>query len=298
MSLHVPAPGGFPVYQWFVDNPSDGTQPVNAGIMGTSITPSGTANAYNTYTEIFSSSAVAYDVWFIGLHFHDAQISGTARDMIATVGIDPAGGTSYSTLIPDLLVSANCMDAERSGTIYGFPLHIPAGSSIAVKVSQNATNTTAFGVGARLWGQPAYPEMTRKGTRVEALGITAASSAGTAHTPGTTSEPTFLSLGTTVNEGNWWWQGGMGVNDSSLSQTNVAVIDFAVGSSTTPGSGNRNVVQNMFGLSSIVEGVQSFPVFYPGASTPVPAGTTVYGRAQFTGTSGMTGVSLAAYALS
>ena len=277
-------PGNFPVYTWWKDAPADGTQPLMSSTVGVSITPSTTAHADSSYVQLFSSATIDRDVWFLAIGCtKSAENIATARDMLLTIGVDPAGGSSYSAFIEHLIISrvgaesmpTNPDAVKGSGYPYYFPIHIQSGSSIGVRVRQSGTSSAAVGVWARVLGDPAYPEMTWKGSRCESIGVVAASSRGTAYTPGTTSDGTWTSLGTTANAGNRWFQCGAALNDTTVGTTAV-LLDIGVGDA----SNKRLTVQSyLHGFSSNETGFGCDP-HYPNGTMPVPSGTNVYIRGQ------------------
>ena len=205
-------------------------QPVTT--WGTSVTPNATANTYGSYANVISS-ATAYDTYFMEIWTHSVGSAGNATDTIITVGIDPAGGTSYTDRINHLIVS--CAGTSAMGAIpYQFPLFVAAGSTVGVKASQNRASGSAFRVGIRLHGKPTKPELVRYGTYVTTFGATTASSSGTAITPGQASEGTVVTLGTNITSDYWWWQGGVGVNDSTMTGGGLYwVLDIGIGTSTS-----------------------------------------------------------------
>lgn len=288
MSLHVPV---WPVYNWMRDVPVDTTQP---STFGATLNPPNTANTYGSYSALFSTSDVANDVWMLSLFFHSIVLPGTTtRDMICTIGVDPAGGSSYSALISDLIVSGAAIGNIRWGVHYAFPIHIKAASSIGWKVSQNSTNTSAIRCAARLYGLPAYPEATWKGTRVETLGANTAASNGTSITQGGANHGSWVTLGTTANDGNAWWQIGMGLNQASAT-TNTGLIDLAQGAAGS----ERILIPNHHVRADLNEAVSNYPMYgWHYASMPVPAGQTIRGRMQSSSTTDTT-YTLAAYGVS
>lgn len=227
------------------------------------------------------------------VNFHAVSASGQARDCIADIGVDPAGGTSYSVLIPDLLCScAGTITLNTSmGIDYVFPIRINSGSSIAVRMSVNNATVGTGRAWIRGYGKPEHPDITRFGTVVQAIGITAASSSGTAVTPGTTSDGTWTSLGTVTRQA-WWWQVGIGCNDSTMTDALVYHGDLSAGSS----GGDTMIIEDVVACSTSAEQFGFHPPPGTGAKT-IPAGATLWGRLQCSGTAD-SNLSMAAYALS
>lgn len=196
---------------------------------GTSVAD-GTANAYGAYVECIPNTA--YDTFYMEIEAAGIGAAATVGDAIMTVGIDHSGGTTYTDVeILHLLISG--AGTRAMGAIhYRFPLFIPAGSAVAAKVSSVTGAKTAI-VGIRLFGKPSKPELVRAGAYVDTFGATTASSSGTAITPGTTSEGTVVQIGTNLTRDYWWWQGGVGCADTTMTGGGLyAVLDVGVGQSS------------------------------------------------------------------
>lgn len=255
---------------------------------GTSITPGN--NAYGSYTQVLS--ATSDDAYGILINFNSIGVNTTATDCIATVGIDTSGGTSYLDWIVDLLCScAMAYTAGPNGVEYYFPLFIPAGSSLAVKMSMNnATPPGSNRCFMRLYCQPSRPELLRVGSQVRTYGSVPASSCGTAVTSGTTSEGTYVSLGTIAAGDNpWYWQVGLGLNNAAVATLDTHHVDLAVGQS---GAKKTSVLDQQFTVTT-AEQIGVMPNRGDGYSVGA-SGEIVYARCQCSG-SALTGTSVAAY---
>lgn len=242
---------------------------------GTSVTPgSGAKGSYAT--ALFS--ALSYPAYGILLCIYGSGASAASRNYIMDVGIDPAGGTSYTVKIPDLLVGGSIAmnTAGTSGGIwYFFPLYIPAGASVSVRAQ--GADTTAFRVGAQIFTKPINPAQIRKGLFVEAYGISG--NTGTAITPGTTSEGAWTQIGTTTKR-VWWWQYGYQITTADTSWANGQItLDVAVGDAT-----NKQIVIADAILNTNSTECLGNPPLTAGVEYPVPASVNVYARAQHSGT--------------
>jgi hypothetical protein len=128
-----------------------------------------------------------------------AVTSGENNTGLMDVLIDRAGGTSWGSFIDDLLYGHGSIQAANVGTShwYHFPVRVPAGSTLAVRARKQGATINAARVVMYLYGQPKRPDLWWCGANVESLGITAASSKGTAFTPGNTGAwSTPASIGT------------------------------------------------------------------------------------------------------
>lgn len=285
MGLWVPV--GFEEWQWQFSS-VESTRP--AAALGTSITPGN--NTKGSYAQILSSANVAHDVWGLLINFNSNNVGAAARDTLVDIGVDEAGGTSYTVAIPDLLASCAGATATGGGGIYYyFPLAIKAGSSIAARASINNATVGTLRCHITLFGKPRYPGLTRRAAGVRAFGITAASSRGTTVTSGTTGEGTAALLASSIGSGNWWWQVGMGVNDTTMTNGGHYYADLLVGNGTV----NQVVIRDQaFFVPSGNEALASAGTMI-GCSYDAPSGLNVYGRLQCSGTAD-SALSLAGYA--
>jgi len=280
--LYVPSG---PEFDWHVSNVSS-TRP--AANMGTSVSPGN--NTKGSWAECIGGGPMTREGYMLSLYVNTLSAASISRDAIMDVGIDPAGGTNYSVLIPDLLVS-NAATATFSprGVHYRFPIRIPAGSSIACRMSVNNASMGSARVVMKVQGSPRDRRLLKYGTHVTAYGVTAASSNGTAVTPGTTSDGTWTSLGT-ISRDEWYWQVGFGCSTTPL-VTGLYHIDLAIGDGTNKiivvedlpalmGSGNNDMAK-----------LPQDDGFYKAL-----AGQTIYCRMQCSGTP-VANISAAAYGL-
>lgn len=255
-----------------------------ASTWGTSITPGN--NSYGSYASLLSS--LTYDCYFVKVQILAGATSNQARDLIVTIGIDPAGGTSYQTWIPDLLGSnASAGNIIGGGFLYYFPLYAPAGSQIAAKASVNNATVGTVRVMIQLFGQPSRPDAIWCGSSVEAVGIVSGSSRGTTVTPGTTSDGSWTSLGTTTQR-CLFWQLGAGLNDAAM----AGDVSFTCDLSTGDGTNQSPIITDVLMGTTALE--QMALANSPEGWRDVPAGATIYGRMQGSGTA-ESNHSLAAY---
>jgi len=255
--------------------------------VGASTTPGN--NSYGSFTSIMSGATVTDDVYGLWIIINTGFVSGAARDILITIGLDPAGGTSFSDWITDLLGScaSNYGGATAAGGVqYFFPLFIKAGTAIGAKSSVNNATVGTVSVGLKLLCKPSRPDLLRLGTQVRTYGSTAASSSGTAVTPGGASEGAWTSIGTVAaGDRPWFWQVGIGINNATMNNNGMHV-DLGIGD----GSNKRVVIQDELILTSTTETISAR---YSGAYAKACPGDVIYGRAQ--GTSAVTGTSLIAY---
>jgi hypothetical protein len=214
-----------------ISNVADGTRPANA--FGTSITPGN--NTFPAYTQIMT--ATSDEAFMIEININANDVSTAARDTLVTIGFDFAGGTTYADMtIADLIGSCATGFISGAGVLgigmtYRFPVRVPAGTTIAAKASVNNATVGTLSVWVKLFCKPDRPELVRYGTFVRTYGATEATSTGTAITPGTTSDGTYVDLGA-ISDDIWAWEVGYGINNATINARSIHV-DLAVGDATT-----------------------------------------------------------------
>lgn len=274
-----------PDFQWVYSNTLT-TRPSTA--YGTSITPNTGVNTYGSWAQIASSANVTQDVYGIQICFNNNATSTQDRRTLVNVGVDNAGGTNYNILIPSLMAGkAIVYTSSPNGIWYYFPLYIKAGSSIALQAT--STVTTAFNASVYLFGQPRRPDTLRVGAYVDAIGITTSTRQGTSLTLGTTSEGAWSSSLGTTSRRYWWWQLGVGMETASINNA-ILHFDLAVGNDTS----KKLLLENQNWMSTSSEVIGNLPLI-SNCYNNVPAGQSIYGRGQSSGTPNTT--SIVAYAL-
>jgi hypothetical protein len=259
-----------------------------AAAFGTSITP-GTSNSFGSYTEILSDANVTRDCYGIMLNFNSSFVTTANRDILVTIGIDTSGGTSYSDFISNLLGScATGYLTGEGGHWYYFPVKIPSGTAIAAKASVNNATASTIRVACWLYGAPKNISGLVYGTGVETVGAVTASSRGTLVTPGTTNDGSWTSLGSTTKK----WkhvQHGMGIDDASMTSGGVYHNDLSFG------DGTNQIILDQDKRYYVSAATENFGgILQSRTYCDVPAGATIYGRSQCSGTADSS-CSMAAY---
>lgn len=248
---------------WTPDNDWGNVQ--SSAVGGVSVTPG--QNTKGSYSS--SLMTVSNDSYLIEIITVLNATGAQARDTIMDVGIDYAGGTSYTVFIADLLESCSEMVAYR------FPVFIPAGATLACRASVNNATVGTVTAYIRLWQKPTRPENIRYGYVVDSFGVTAATSSGTAVTPGNGSEGAWVSLGS-LSHDYFFWEAGLGVNDSTMNQRR-AYLDVAYGDATNKVLLVSDLIAETFSTEMIMKSAA-------GIGAIAPSGTTLYVRAMLSGT--------------
>lgn len=239
-----------------------------AAAFGTSLTSA--TGSKGSWASIFTASSDSYGI-LININGNNA--SSLTRETVLDIGIDTAGGTSYTVRIPDLICGgAVAYTVAPGGLWYYFPLFIPAGAQVAAR--SQSTAAAAFRVYVQLFQRPPNPAMIRTGSFVEALGLGTLPS-GTAIVPGTTAEGSWTLMGTTTKR-LWWWQIGAQIAAGDTSTVNAIIhFDIAAGD----GTNFQSIAEDVIFQTTTAEstGMQSLTV---GMEYDIPSGTNIYARAQ------------------
>ncbi len=238
--------------------------------IGTNVTTGGSANTDGSWTQVLS--ALARDVHWMQIQGAGNQATGNQRDVLFDIGVDPAGGTSYTAVKSSLSIS--CASAITTGPAYCFPIYIPAGATVAIRSRCNAASiTTRFAVKA--WGDPSFPEMFPCGLYHELVG-TVTGSAGVSFTPGNAAWGSWQSLGT-IARPLWYWQLGVGCSNATMS-TESDYVQLGYGDGTT--GGTRGIAMHNIS-SSTAEAINhntKSNLHFPENICHLPAGTGIYVR--------------------
>lgn len=164
---------------------------------GIAVTP-GASDTEGSWTQIATSANIANDAWFIAMYAGYTNATGVDTSCFVDIGVDPAGGTTYTAVASNFI----CGQAGPITTFspeFILPLHIPAGSSVAVRAQSVLASPSAARAAMCFFGSPSNPEVVWKGYVCETLG-TVTGTTGTAFTPGTAAWGSWVSMGTCAND--------------------------------------------------------------------------------------------------
>lgn len=261
-----------------------GAAAVPSATSGTSITPG--SNAYGNYASLIpgidpggGAPYVSHDVYGLWIYAVAGSVSTEARDLLLTIGVDPAGATTFVDKISHLIcpqASPYLGASLAGGHAYYFPLLIPAGTSIGAKASVNHGTVRTVRAFVILDCRPTRPDLLRVGRTVTTFGAVTASSRGTAVTPGTVAEGDYVQLGSALTTSIFHWNLGIGCNSGAMENT-VVHGDLAL----ETGSTKRLVVSNrqLFTTSGEISGSKDAGSYADGV-----IGDKVYARLQQAGT--------------
>ncbi len=100
----------------------------------TAILKTGSKSAWQ---QVIAAAAVTADCRWLYVEINKTCVSATDTSAVLDIGVDPAGGTSYSVLVADLLAGhADDPNANVGGggyVSYAIPIKITSGSSVAIR---------------------------------------------------------------------------------------------------------------------------------------------------------------------
>jgi hypothetical protein len=266
-------PGGANVFG-YVSSSTAGTRP--AAAQGTSITP-GTAGFGTALQVGLDLTDDSYGI-LIGINSNSAN--NASRRTVVNIGVDLAGGTTFTTVIPNLVAGgAPSFITEGIAQYYYFPIFIPAGASVGA--SAFGSVGTAIRVFAQFYHKPLNPSARRTATYAESIGESTFE--GTNFVPSVTAaNGTWTSIGTTIRD-LWWWQVGVQgtASDSSYAANTTILVDVGVGDGTV--AGTEVILKDIpIRQGSAAESFNNIPLL-GGCEYQVPAGSNIYIRGQNSG---------------
>jgi len=266
-----------------------GTNPSSAP--GTSVVP-GASNAEGTFTQLLTALAQECQGFYITVS--EGATSANAKNHLLDIGIDPAGGSSYTAIISNIVCgSSNFFQPAGSqsggGHRFFFPMRLPAGATVAARVQGSNATAGTVRIGIRAYGQPSAPWLLPVWQYSETLG-TITNSNGVSFTPGNAADGTWVSLGTTTRD-LWWFQLGYQIDNGTVT-AEFTWIELGAG-----GSGTQRVLLRRAHAGSTAEavgdGMGSQTVWHEGYH-PIESGTELWirGRCNNAPDTGYNGVSL------
>jgi len=246
------------------------------GTLGQTVTP-GSSDTKGAWADLMAGT-VTRNTHVLRLHINTGRVSGQARPILVDIGIDVAGGTTYTVIVPNL----NGGNAgpwgtgnwDMGGFLYQFPIFIPAGARLAARAQVGNATAGTLRVAASLYSV-ARPELFSMGTFVDAVGIDLANSRGVAITSGDGVKGSWVSLGVVAREA-WWFQGSLSHDFNTLTGQTY-YIDFALG---TAGTKRIIVKDQKFSVSGSTDEQCSGELL--GAAVRMPVGIELWARSAVT----------------
>lgn len=217
------------------------------------------------------ATAVPSDVYWIYLWI-SANLTGSGITFALDIGVDPAGGSSYSAVISDIIVG-NGPSATQSGRKdYLFPLYAPAGSSIALRAMTSTISGLSPRVAIFLYGEPSNPLAVPRGTISQTFGSISGSVADTI-TPGNGSYGSWVDLGACAMP-LWWFQMGYQIANNTIT-AEYTYFELAYGDAS-----NKHLISRDMHSGTTAESSGFVFGTHLMGYCPVPAGANIYVRAR------------------
>jgi len=256
-------------YGWSYDNWGANPSVTPGGLVTAGASPN-TESA--TPLVLASAANLTNNVQLVELTVYN--VSGTGnRSQLLDFGWDPAGGTSYTWAIEDIVCgnTAAAITTVVNGYRFLLPLYIPAGSAVAVR-TQNAQASITTRVAAKFYGLPERPGTFPVGNIVQGFGTTTNSS-GQTFTPGNAADGAWANLGT-VTHPLWWWQLSYQISNATIT-AEYTYIDIAYGDAS-----NKHVISRGMHMGTTAENCSDFMASNLSLSNfaAVPAGANIYVR--------------------
>jgi len=237
---------------------------------GTSVAASTSANTKGSWTAVLS--ALASKGYGIYVRLSDAASSSEDRQHLVDIGVDPAGGTSYSVVIPDL--NGGNVPAIANGCVeYYFPIEIPAGATVAARTQHQAAAARTIRVGVQVDLRPTVPWAWPSGAIVERIGAVT-NSRGVSFTPGNATDGSWVSLGT-LTYATRWVQLGYALS-ASVANAERTYVDLGAG----PTGSQRVLMRGIYAGQSgpITMHRMAHNLLWSRACVRLPAGTELWVR--------------------
>lgn len=239
---------------------------------GTSVVP-GATNAEGAFTAIASSANIAQDCYWAHFSISGGATSAAAKNQLLDIGVDPAGGTSYTAVISNLVIGQSPLLTAAGRVEHLFPIFIKSGSSVAVRIQGSNGTAGTVRICAKFFGQPTNPLANPVGAFSQTFG-TITNSNGQSFTPGNAADGTWADLGA-LTAPLWWWQMGYQIDNGTVT-AEYTYIDVAYGDAS-----NKHVIfREMHGgtTGETAGFAMQTQKDVCAAYRPVPAGQNIYIR--------------------
>lgn len=261
-------PSGLTPFNFTYDN--WGANP--GSTIGTSVTP-GASNAEGSWTQVASSANIAQDCYWMYVQVHSGASSAAAKNHLLDIGIDPAGGTSYTAFLSNLACGPAPALTVAGAREFVFPIFVKAGSSVAVRIQGSNATAGTVRVAVRFYGQPMRPELVPRGSFSQTFG-TITNSSGQSVTPGNAADGGWTDLGA-VSSPLWWFQVGYGIDNATIT-AEYTYIEVAWGDGTNKVSMFKVMHGGTTGETAGL--AAQTQMLACAAYNPVPAGANIYIR--------------------
>jgi hypothetical protein len=266
-------PGLLSGFNFRVDN-LPATPVINTG---TTLTANATPNTEGAYATLIADTAVTQDCYWMYVNINSGNAATSARNMLLDIAVDPAGGTSFTNILSNIVCGEAPGFSQAGRRSFAFPYFIKAGSEVGARIQSSVASATTICV-IRLYGNPTNPLAVPVGAISQTFG-TITNSNGNAFTPGNSADGTWVDLGTTSTP-LWWWQVGWQIDNGTITAENT-YIEVAFGDGTNK---HQIIKTQHYGTTSETVGSSlDSHITFAECYMPVPAGVNIYIRGRCNG---------------
>lgn len=267
--LHTPPTALFSDWSFTYDNLGATPTTTPGGL----VTAGGSANTESTTPLVLATGAnLSQDIYWLEIIVHSSSGTGD-RQILLDLGVDPAGGTSYTYVISNIVCGNNAtVTGLAPGHCFVFPFFIKSGSQVACRIQCSQASITCRVI-ARFYGLPSNPMVVPRGSFSETIG-TITNSSGVTITPGNAADGSWQLIGTTT-KAMWWWQLGYSIANGTITGE-VTFIEVARGDGS-----NKHIFFKTQHLGNVAETVGDLLIAnksHLNAFCHVPGGTGIYAR--------------------
>ena len=254
--------------RWYFANESDNLGSTVDATPGIQVTL-GASNSDGSAVTLLS--ALGHDAHYLLIALYgNATQAGTNPCNSVDILQDPAGGTSWATLIDDF-ICASQIDSNPSNITHTsgllLPLYIKSGTSIGIIGRTAHSSTRVLNVSCWAFGNPCRPDQWWCGSKVETLGATPAGSRGTTVTPGASgSFGSWTNIGGTTSGRYGCIQPSYTGINGTAAQVQSCKLQTGYGSTKLAGSPVWSISSD--GSENINHSMNAFPFW-----CDIPAGT-------------------------
>lgn len=257
---------------------------------GQTVTASATPHTKGSWTSIVT--VAPFDIYFLNVFLGNVAASTSVTSMLVDIGIDPAGGTSYTVIIPNILCSGAAPNTI-GGQSHMFPVFIPKGSQIAARCQAIVVSDTVTVGCTMIGGHNRTNPWPHRGA-IQDYGTNLTDSGGTPlANAGANSKGAWVQLGADTTRRHSGLIYAAGGNVSTMS---AATLLIDIGVDPAGGTSYGVVIPNLFLRHSNTEQVYLSNYLTGLLAIDIPAGAAIGVRSQCSATNDNDRTDVAVYA--
>jgi len=184
--------------------------------------------------------ALTEDIYALDVKFYNSAVATWGSYTQFDIGIDLAGGTSYTETIIDIYGGqGSTTSGLPAGCVYTFPYFIPSGATLGVRAFSMASSPGTCYCCITAYGKPAVSHLFPKCTHVEGRSA--------AVTPGNAGWGSWASIGATLTYPGKWLQSNYDIAGGTVT-AETTYFQIAVGDGS-----NKEVLQQLAHLGNTSE---------------------------------------------